>query len=309
MQTGIDSYKLYNHPPPGYAVNYDECFYHSQRYLDSQDEKPQCSFFLSQPDNEVLGKIHFYKHGDQAISQLHAPYGSFNSANISREAAERFLSYSIKSLSDLGFKQILIQHPADCYQDSTMWTDLLAHNGFSVRNQVNHHLSIDRPLKEKMHLMEQRKLSKCQQFEFEVNPVASLSKIYSFINCCRKERKQSLSLSYGRLEQVVKTSPDNFVLCTVKYGNLLAAASIVIKVNSSCWYQFYPAHSRQFDRVSPLVFLISKLYQYAASHSVKVLDLGPSEVNGQPLPGLLQFKNRLGAVISYKKYYSKTIDN
>jgi len=312
MQTAVKLYTIcQNLTHAGYVLNYEESFYHSQRYLNSQAEKPQYSFFLCSPENDqVLGKIHFYRRDDQVISQVYAPFGSFNTAKVPRETAERFLSFTVESLSGQGFKQILIHHPASCYLNSTFWGEILIHHEFSPKCQVNHHLVIDNtPLKEKMHIMEQRKLSRCRQFEFRIHSVESLSKIYDFIYRCRKERKQSLSLSLEQLELVVRNSPDNFVICTVKSGDLLAAAAIVIKVNSKCWYQFYPAHSRRFDRESPLVFLISKLYEYAARHDVKVLDLGPSELHGQPLPGLLQFKSRLGAVITYKKYFSKSINS
>jgi hypothetical protein len=256
-----------------------------------------------------LSKIHLYQQDDHAISQLFAPFGSFSSsAGVSKNTAEMYVSCILKTLNGYSFRGIKIYHPAPCYRVSSIWEDILTEYGFSVKQQLNHHLVIDgTPLVEKMHSMEQRKLSKCRHFKFMIEPLASMPRIYDFIKRCRKEREQSLSMSLERLEQVVYNAPDNFVLCTVYSGKVLAAAAIVIKVNSSCWYQFYPAHSRQFDRESPLVFLISNLYEYAAAHGVKALDLGPSDLNGSPLHGLIRFKSRLGAAISYKKCFTKSI--
>jgi hypothetical protein len=206
--------------------------------------------------------------------------------------------------------RISICHPSSCYNPNPIWEDLFLEFGFKGISAINHHLKVDaRPLSEKMHYMEKRKLAKCSDFVFRVLSKDQLKLIYDFIHDCREQKKQSLSLSYQRLERIVQNNNDHFLLCAVYDETVLAAASIVIKVNSKCWYQFYPAHHQWYDRQSPMVFLTSELYCYAHRQGVEVIDLGTSELDQQPLEGLLLFKSRLGGIQTDKTVYSKLLKN
>jgi hypothetical protein len=210
-------------------------------------------------------------------------------------------------LADCGAREIEIIQPPDFYQPN-QWHDDLIELGFEVRYTTNHYLVVDRgPLKPRMHLMERRKLARCRDFTFTLHPTSSLREVYHFIDACRKEREQSLSMTFDQLDAVVNKLADNFLLCTVESGSRWAAAAIIVKVSSKCWYQFYPAHSREFDKESPIVYLVSELFSYAAGQGVRFLDLGPSDLNGILIKGLVKFKERLGAVPGRKLIYSRSI--
>jgi lipid II:glycine glycyltransferase (peptidoglycan interpeptide bridge formation enzyme) len=155
--------------------------------------------------------------------------------------------------------------------------------------------------------MERRKLLKSGGFQFAVHSNNLLPVIYQFIENCRGERGQSLSMSFKQLRSVVSSVPDNFLLCTTKYALHIAAAAVVIKTSPYSWYQFYPAHSQKFNKYSPMVFLLSGLYNLARNEGVKMLDLGTSEFDGKPLEGLLKFKSRVGGERSFKEVYTKTL--
>jgi hypothetical protein len=206
--------------------------------------------------------------------------------------------------------KVSIQHPSSCYHVPAIWEQLLLELGFDAKSSINHHLSVgDGSFKEKLHKMEQRKLVKSRDLSFFIQPQDRLRDIYDFIYNCRIQKQQKLSLSYEQLEQVVKLSGDHFLLCAVFCGRRMAAASIVIKVNQRCWYQFYPAHHRDFDQKSPMVFLTSELFRWGQHQGIRVIDLGTSELNGKPLEGLLTFKSHLGGISTRKTLYTKSLDN
>lgn len=302
---GIDV--LTGQPPPNYQFSYQQNLYHLPEYLQCQPALPDFSYYLiDQQLQTVKGVIHFHRRQEQWISQLYAPFGSFQGEWISKAAIEAVINIFEHKLNASGGEQIILNHPAPCYQQD-LWGEVLTTNGYVVRRRINHHILVDNDsLVDKMHQMEKRKLARGSRFAFTVHPHTDLSELYEFIVGCRNERGQTLSMSLDELKQVVMALPERFLLCSVNLNGRLAAASVIIKVNSKCWYQFYPAHSKLFNRDSPLVLLISELYQLAKSQGGRIIDLGTSEVNGNPIEGLLTFKDRIGGTRGIQCTYSKT---
>ena len=148
--------------------------------------------------------------------------------------------------------------------------------------------------------MEQRKLAKAKNLEFITYNVDEAPKIFDFVAYCREKKQQTLSMRKDTFVKAVRANARNFLLSGVHYQDTLIAAMVTVRVYPQIWYNFYPAHHPRFDKVSPLVFLIQQLYQTAFAQGVKILDLGTSYANEQPLPGLISFKERLGGIASSK---------
>ncbi len=310
MQLKKADYKLTTDTPPAhYKFSYDQNLYHRSEYLNCQSELPGCTFWLCDHNSgQIHGVVHFHLKDGRAVSHAYAPFGSFDGKPIENTMVKNFILYIAETLVKHGLKEIEFKHPAPCYNLGSGWAEVLRNFGFSVRHSVNHHIIVDNfPLRDKIHVMEKRKLVRCRKYNFRLQPISSFNRIYQFIEACRQERNQSLSMTYKSLAKVVNALPTNFLLCTASFGNTLAAAAIVIKVTSRCWYQFYPAHSKKFNSVSPLVFLMSELYEHARMEGVEIIDLGTSEVQGSPIEGLLKFKTRIGGISSMKSNYVKEI--
>ena len=309
MPTAAINFSVSTDPPPeGCSYDFTPAVYQHQSYLDCQPEPPACSFWLyNLHTNQIISVIHFYRQGDSAVSQLYAPFGSFGNNMLAEEVCNYFLNCVLQGLAELNFKEVIINHPAGCYQERYAWHSLLGRQGLKEQSVVNHHLTVDATtFGEKIHKMELRKLNKCHQSQMKfVN--TSLKTAYDFISSCRKERGQSLSLSFARLVRVVKAIPEKFLIRSVESADQIAAAAIVIKVTPICWYLFYPAHSRAFDKVSPLVYLVSKLYEEAYQNGISILDLGTSQVNGTDLEGLIKFKTRIGGHITNKSTFTRSL--
>jgi len=295
--------------PDGFHFGYKPVMYQLPGYLKAQPTLPDFNYWLTLPSvSKICGSICFYRSDKKAISQQYAPFGGFDGIQVNTEIANDFIEFILESLNDQGVEEIEIISPAGAYRPHVAWEQVYNHHGFSKKQAVNHHLELDQiPLDRKMHKMEQRKLARSKQFDFDVHSIGKLEEIFDFIQACRKEKGQQLSMNFAQLSLVANQLPDRFVLVSASVDRQIAAAAIVLKVNSNCWYQFYPAHSLRFNRESPMVFLLTRLYQLALNQGAKVLDLGTSQLNGRPLEGLLAFKERVGGVISYRDTYSKVI--
>lgn len=311
MLAQIRNYSIFSETiPDTYNYAYEPSLYHLERYLLAQPTLPEFRFWLTEPEkSRIIGTMNFYRSENKAISQRFAPFGSYDGLSLSIEVATKLLKTVLTSLAQNGIAHVMITTSAECYSDQEIWSMAYSAAEFSFTQATNYHLPIDRlPFSEKIHKMELRKLVKSQQFNFQINTLQELPEIYRFIEKCRKERGQDLSMSLNRLLQVAKEIPDHLLIASLKNQNQLVAASIIIRVTSTCWYQFYPAHSFEFNRESPMVSLLSQIYEHAREQGAKILDLGTSEFNGKPLDGLLKFKSRVGGVASSKKVYTKYLN-
>lgn len=310
MPTGTSDYTFTIEAPPAhYQISYEQTLYHQFDYLKCQLDKPDISFWISQPDStQIHGVIHFHFEDNKAISQKYAPFGSLNGRHLAKDLIQKFGSFVLDTLFNYGIKEMEINHPSPLYNCGSTWNEVLIDLGFMVKQSINYHLVMDDvKFHKKIHLMEKRKLARCQRFNFEILPIEFLLEIYHFIETCRKEREQTLSMTPERLKEVTDCLPNDFLLCAVSSGRCLVAAAIVVKVTSDCWYLFYPAHSKRFDRESPLVLLISELYRHAGQQGVKILDLGTSDVGEIAKEGLLAFKKRLGGIPTMKSVYRGSV--
>ena len=310
MLAQIRNYSIFSETVPDeYQYFYEPSLYHSEKYLLAQPVQPEYRFWLTEPEkSRIIGTMNFYRDENKAESQRFAPFGSYDGLPLPVDIATELLKAVLTSLGQSGIEDVLVTASAGCYSDQEVWAKAYNAVGFSFTEAINYHLPIDHlPFSEKIHKMERRKLQRGQQFYFQTNPIQELSEIYLFIEKCRQERGQSLSMSLQRLLQVAKEIPEHLVVTSLKYQQQLVAASIIIKVNSTCWYQFYPAHSLKYNRESPMVFLLSKVYTYAREQGVKILDLGTSELKGKSLDGLLKFKSRVGGIVTSRRVYTKCL--
>ena len=114
-------------------------------------------------------------------------------------------------------------------------------------------------------------------------------------------------MSYAQMKTVCDNFPEDFKLFGVYDNNALAAASISIMINKSILYNFYSAHAKQYDALSPVVRLMEGIYEHCQSDKIKIIDLGTSALNGRPNFGLLDFKLNLGASPSEKFTFEKIL--
>lgn len=263
----------------------------------------------------VLASTHFHVYDGVANSPLKSPFGSIEfSEDLSLITMFRFIEFVTSRLKVLGAKKIVIKACPDEYQPlkAPILHTFLFNQGFRVVSaEIGSVIRIsparfDAGLDE----MEKRKLRKAIDagLVFKEIPHDQLSETFLFILACRRFKGYSLSMTLPELKETVKEFEKSFVLFGAFQGEKLTAASISILVNEKILYNFYPAHSSEFDSISPLVFLISNIYGYCQRRKIELLDLGTSALDGKPNFGLLDFKLRLGAHPTQKFTFEKIVD-
>lgn len=296
-------------PATTVQFTYPQGFYHSEAYLKAQSPGARRSFWLMDHlQKDILGNVHFDLKEGQAISQLQAPFGSFDGLTLSRDQLQPLLTHLETDLSHAGCSTIIFHHPPAFYGGEN-WLSLLVDEGYLCTPLENYHIAVDQvPFQDKIHRMERRKLAKSRKLNFVMLNPSDAEEIYDFIEMCRQQRGQEISLDKQAFLKILSSNPRNFLLSAVLRGGQLIAAMVTIRVYSHIWYNFYPAHDTKFNNLSPLVFLNQKLYETAYIQGVKFLDLGTSVNKGRQLGGLITFKKRLGGITTSKWICTKQCD-
>ena len=295
-----------NHSTPGIFL------FNQPEHLFLQSEKGWRVYGLQhKQSNRVAAQIFFNIKGKKIFSPLHAPFGSLELyENVGQRKVEELFALIEADLKYSNVKYCQIKHYPETYQTvvTNSLHQALKKLNFDCTEEVSSIIPVDQKLFEKRIVISQRqKLRKSEKrFAFSHSKRAELKKVYGFINACRQERNQSLSMTLAQLQKVANRFPGNFILFQVVDEQQIVAAAIVIKVSDKILYTFYYAHDRKFNRISPTVFLISGIYRYAQEHHFTHVDLGTSMVNGGVNRPLIQFKKSIGGQPSSKYIFDKT---
>ena len=295
--------------PEGYTQMYEGYLYNHESFvlLQTSTNISVCSFYAADTQTRcIVGKSHFFRehNGNEPVfrSPHKSPFGSFEmDSSLSNVQIYAFVQYVLQQLKNNQPATIYVLHHAAIYHpaNTILIKESLLEANFSIKESIpNHHITLDtHPLSEKMHIMEKRKLVKCQKsgFSFEEEPLSALPDVYDFVLQCREERGWGLSMTLADLEKAVGTFPENYKLFSVYDGVRRIAATVAIVVNSRILYNFYPASLLSYQSYSPTVMLLDGLYQYCQQKGMKILDLGTSASDSLQL-----FKAHMGGEVSYK---------
>ncbi len=301
--------------PQAHRYDFDPYVFNLPANLVLQARDNWHSMYAIRKDKKLIrAQVHFHVADGVALSPYKNPFGSFefSDAFTPKELFE-FIKFTEDELRSKGIKKIQIVSYPQLYHTSraSMLYTFLINHGFNVANaELSACIEVSASvLFDSLSSWEKRKLrqQKKKELKFKRISVEKLRDIFEFIGSCRKERSQDLSMTIGQLEAVVKTFPDSFFLFGVFDGPSFAAASIAIRINKSILYNFYSAHSKQYDMLSPVVGLMEGMYIFCQEESIKLLDLGTSALKGKPNFSLLDFKMHLGAQPTPKFTFTKVL--
>jgi Acetyltransferase (GNAT) domain len=266
---------------------------------------------LEDGTNAVKVRMAFHIHEGEASSPLRAPFGFPEIyRKIGASELTGFFSLIEADLKTRAVKRMHLKSYPEVYdRNFGLVEEALRKLQYSTTQEVSSIIPVDRkPFDKKIKISERQKLKKAEKlFSFEKVKRTRLKEIYSFIEECRNERKQSLSMSFSELKKTVLEFPKNFSFYRAYDASGTAAAAIVISVNREILYTFYYAHARRFDKVSPVVFLISGIYEMAQEQGITMIDLGTSMVKGKVNRSLLHFKKSIGGESNRKLIFEKTL--
>jgi hypothetical protein len=300
--------------PKGFKIDFEPSLFNLIRHRLTQGES-WISFHLIQKEKKkVFASSYFHKDQHSAVSPLRAPFGSIEFSDLLPiQDLFDFYNQIENKLREEGIEKIIIKNPPDGYtgQKAAVRNTLLFNKGFRVIDaELSALIQIDRSgFEDKIETWEKRKLNQAKKagLRFHELPLTSLSDIYEFVKNCRAEKNQQLSMPLDDLAGMCAACKhDVFIFCVLQ-GKELAAASISIRVNKHVLYNFYSAHPKKFDSLSPVVLLMRGMYAWSYKHDFKQIDLGTSAQGGKPNFGLLDFKMRIGGVLSTKLTFEKDL--
>jgi hypothetical protein len=296
-----------NHP-----VGQSHFFYNHFHHLLAQSKRGWRVYeWVHEKNRQTEIRLAMHVEGDEARSPYRAPFGGVEISHpVANNVLQHFMHLVERDLAGRGVKKISIQNFPEGYQPGF---SKLIHAFSSLHYQphtdITSVISVNRfPLERRIKISEQQKLRKARQvFRFEEVPIGHFSKIYSFIEACRKERNQMLSMTRKELKKLIKIFPHRFLLFQVAGDDGLAAACIAIRVSETVLYTFYYGHARKYDRISPVVMLLCGIYDYARQEGIRLIDLGTSRVDGEVKGSLLHFKKSMGAKAARKHKLTKVL--
>ncbi|MCI1187394.1 GNAT family N-acetyltransferase [Hymenobacter sp. DH14] len=256
--------------------------------------------------------VHYNPVTGLARSPAQAPFGAVQLApGLGRGGLHQLLDAAEAELRRLGIEQLAMRGYPFAYDPAGAATlaEALRQRGYRVAlAEQNYHLDPARDYEAHLHPSERRRLHKCRRagLFIEQEPAYLLPLAYEFIQQCRQERGQTLSLPLERVQELFRAFPrEHFLFSVREPGGAWAALTVAIQVSSTVLYNFYPASPLRCNNLSPVVLLNEGLHAFARASGLTVLDLGTSTLDSGPNTSLLRFKRHLGAVAGLRLSWEK----
>ncbi|WP_420581982.1 GNAT family N-acetyltransferase [Reichenbachiella sp.] len=264
-------------------------------------------------DSECKINITFSVEDDLAISLPKAPYSGFSIENSpSQNTINKIVAELRKKLLEKGVKKAIIRQrpvfqPNPVYQ---LLHDALILHEFEYTQEINQFVSLDQELERKLHIMQLRKIKKCQHAEltFQKEPSDRVEEVHAFLAKCRIQQGLNINIDNHALEELFLQLPLNYECYTIRNKeNEIMASTILVIVNSQVVYNYLPGFDRNFKSLSPLSFLLYQLYELLRNRNFQIFDLGISSIQGNIQKGLFEYKKRMGAQCSDRFIYELNI--
>ena len=304
-----------NQLPEGYEVaGFKNYLFNQYNYVSQWQNCCIRSFYLAnQQQRRVLGQLHFVTEGDTAMSTPRSLFGGIEVyEDVSWDQLMQFIDSVNQGLLDLGVRRVRIQQMAQAYDfaHTTKTASAWQYSGYRiVRTDINHHIPLEGRFEHNLHKMEKRKLQKARKMglQFKIASVDQLTPFYHYLKNWRHQRQIPMPIELPELRMLFQNFPDRYFICGVTLDGEWLAASVLVRVNEEILYNFIPAYDPKYSSVSPVVFLMDGIYDFALENDYRVLDLGRSSTETELQLGLIQFKERLGGLPSLKFTFEKEL--
>lgn len=248
-------------------------------------------------DAPVLGLTIGESDGDGAMrAPFSAPFACFDSnrehgSSVMLEAAGLLRSEYI------GLRLTL---PPEFYAGTKQFLSLMASGASLEYLDWNYHLDLSRPIIDGFSSAARNKLRQAERSGLRLEK-CTIERAYEIIRINRSNRGYYLAMT---LDQVIATADkggpvrgDFFVLTD---GNTDAAAAIVFHVAAGIAQVIYWGDIPYEGCRQPMNLLAARLAEHYAGRGLRILDIGPSGSDGIPSPGLSDFKDSIGCIVTAK---------
>lgn len=262
---------------------------------------------------KVRAAIHFHLSDQVARSPLQNPFGSMEfSEALPADVLFEFILYMESELRAEGAVKMVIKHYPQIYQphQASLIASFLLNRNYLPLAETGSYIEVWKGAAGTGFNYSVRYLQRRAEKEgvtVSQIPPAQAQEAYEFIDRCQRERGHSLSMDFSRLGRSMKIFPESYLFFGAFVREQLIAACLAVRVNARILYDYAHAHDSGFDRLSPVITVITGLHRYCQSEKIHLLDLGTSEADGLPDFGLLYFKRSLGARNTIKFTFEKNL--
>ncbi len=307
-------FEIHSSPEDNIKVDFNLFFYNTPGFLKTNCElQVEHYYLLDHSTKSYQAHIAFSLSEENALSHFKAPFGGLEVSDlISDEGLDYFTKQVLHRLREKNIYELRIHQPPENYQSNSHINSVFQFNGLELsQERVYHDVTIEQgSIKDKIAEMQQRRLRKCEKvgFEFKHFSETELESVFKQIDRWRTLAQKGLSMTWADLQKTSKENPKRYHSFGVMDGDLLIAASIVILVNEKVLYHFFPASNDVYNKYSPMVMLISGIYEWGRENGFKHIDLGTSYIDGSINTSLRTFKERMGGEPYIAKSWRKRLN-
>ena len=295
-------------PPAGFALNFPGSLFNTAAHRHLQSLTHWTSFYiLNESSKGIEGFFHAHVNGTKAESPYRAPFGSIEfSESLPPGVLLDFIGFIDHSLLHDGVMEIKIKMPPLAYSPTAIscLKEALTKKRYQVElAEVGSVIYVrDVDFKSIIKDSERLVLNQYDKKDFVCIrlPIDNIESVYDFISKHQVLKGYAMSMALDELRNTVQVFNDDFFLFVVLDHQKIIAASVSIKVMDHVLYNFYLAHDAAYNKYSPAIAIIEALYSFCKKNSMSILDLGTSMLNDKPNIPLLNFKQRIGGVVTEK---------
>lgn len=296
------------------TFNLQRYFFNEKEHLQKQGGERLLTFYWQNIDNQSIeARFSVIIQDEMAYSPLRATFGGVEfSEEISEESLFQFLEEIILNIE---VESIKINTYPEGYLAHTQIQKLENHLfklGFEISiTEQNYEIAItqksfyETTISIRAKQLLRKSIKKGFSFQEVLEP--DFSEIHAFIARSRERKNRPMTMNLEQFESHFTLFPKNFQIFSVTDSTRLITVGVTIKINEEIVYTFYLAYDEEYSKESPIIFLLSGIYEHFQQQDFKILDLGIASANGILNEGLANFKRSLGGISSLKKTYVKTL--
>jgi hypothetical protein len=242
------------------------------------------------------------------------PYGGFDvSSDMDEAELAHFIAATGTRLRAAGAQQVELALPPFCYapRSGPRGLAVLCRLGYRVmRQELNQAVVVtEASLAERGNYENRKRLNKASRTGLSVRHLdaSEYQVAYNAILENRLQKGRSLSMSWEDVQAMIAVFPQHMHVFGAELDGRIIAAAICLSVSRQVLYVYAWGECNGVESISPVSSIAAHVYTFAQNHGYALLDLGTSSVDGIVNPGLVRFKQSLGATTSLKLWLRKSL--
>lgn len=239
-------------------------------------------------------------------SPFSAPFGGFDANQPDRvEYYEEAVSLLKEHLKAAG-KPLKMVLPPTAYGASTakMFNALTRGGAGLIFSELNYAYELDRFMDYESYLdrSARKNFHNARQYPFQFLELQrtpeNITRAYAVIQENRQSKGYPLRMSLESVLQTAEIVAAEFFVMTLERADV--AAAMVYPVTDGIHQVVYWGDAPGYTDCRAMNFFTYKVFEHYAKKGLKLLDIGPSSVEGVPNYGLCSFKENLGCTVSLR---------